>query len=667
MQAFDINEVSMKGETGYRYKLIKQLAAGGMSTVWLAIQLGEQGFERQVVIKQIRSGTLSDDKLTRMLLDEARLIASLDHPNIVKFLDLLRFPGGLSLVMEFIDGEALYTIIRTLTKQNKVMPLSIACSLMIQACEGLHYAHTARDVHGGPLRVVHRDLDTNNMMLSRDGLLKIVDFGIAKSTKQRELTLPGMIKGKLSFIAPESFSGKKIDRRADIYTIGLALFQLVTGRCPIEIDKNASLKTNVHLICHKPLPPPSEYNRALPRELDNIIGCAVQKDRRKRYQSVHEFSEALSAFAKKRAGLVGRSQISDWFADNFRTESESARTPLRMITKAILTGRRVSDLYGVLLGTSTSSRRRKTSSSPRVIPFPNQSSKCDSERDESDFSYLRSAASGFGRRLTSNWSTTIAKLKSNISSCRRYRWAVWAALLIATGSMALVIGRDMVWPPAPQGGGAGTIAIQDNLFLSSTPGEAEVLIDGQSIGNTGKTVFGIWLKPNEKHRVSLRKAGYSDFDVNVWGAEHGSHRIEAVLNSGRYVETPPRPVGISEVSPTKTKATGVRKKPGPTSPRKPLQDSAKGRSASVNKKSPAPRTRNQKGLDVAREERNPDAAKSSQTSEDNTKPEGQKELPEAAKTITDKKNTGTEDDKPTTQKETTSTTKPDLMQKNPYD
>jgi len=208
-----------------KYQLIKRLATGGMAEVWLAKQTGIEGFNRHVVIKQILPHLAEDPEFVQMFLNEAKIASRFNHPNIAQIYDLGAENGSYFIAMEFIHGEDLGKVMRRAWTSGQWVARHIALRIVADTCQGLYYAHTRIDEQGRPLKVVHRDISPQNILISFDGAVKLVDFGIAKAADQVSLTKSGAIKGKFAYMAPEQAGGKAIDGRTDIFALGLVLYE----------------------------------------------------------------------------------------------------------------------------------------------------------------------------------------------------------------------------------------------------------------------------------------------------------------------------------------------------------------------------------------------------------------------------------------------------------
>ncbi len=308
--------------TGERYRIVTKLKSGGMADIYLGIQVAEENaFKRLVVIKKIRVMGHQRGQSIGMFLNEARINASLNHPHIVKIYDLSKVKNSISITMEYIDGESLAFVLKRLTKKKAKFPFAIVSRLMIDACVALNYAHTAVSREGKPLNIIHRDIDLTNLMIDGNGYLKVIDFGVAKAANQVETTGPSVFKGKLSFAAPESFEDSEVDRRVDIYALGLVFYQLITGINPFLFKENVNVGEVITTINTKKVRPPTTLVKGLPPQIDAIIAKAVSKDREKRYQTADEFAAAIRELPE----IASTDEVRNWFNKEFEKRHQKRR------------------------------------------------------------------------------------------------------------------------------------------------------------------------------------------------------------------------------------------------------------------------------------------------------------------------------------------------------
>ena len=251
------------------------------------------GFKKQVAIKRVLSHLASNEKFIRMFLDEARLSARLTHTNIVQVFDIGHVENTYFIVMEFIDGVNLKHLIEHLRNKKQPFPMNVAVHLATKVCEGLHYAHELTDSEGRPLHIVHRDISPPNVLLSKRGEVKITDFGLAKAASAVEKTEPGVVKGKFSYLAPETAMGQEADAQADIFAVGIMLWEMLAGRKLFQGDSDYA---TVKLVQQAVVPSIRTLNSAVPEDLERILQVALAKDKRQRYPTAQAMSEELTSF-----------------------------------------------------------------------------------------------------------------------------------------------------------------------------------------------------------------------------------------------------------------------------------------------------------------------------------------------------------------------------------
>ncbi|HEY5944743.1 MAG TPA: protein kinase [Kofleriaceae bacterium] len=276
-----------------RYRVLKHLTSGGMADVLLGRSDGIEGFERHVVLKRIRSEHARDKRFISMFLDEARLAAGLHHQAIVQVFDIGEANGEYFFAMEYIHGEDLRTVLSAMAKTRTHMPLGFVCSIVAAAASGLHYAHERRDAKGKPLNIVHRDVSPSNILIGYDGSVKIVDFGIAKATLRQTETLAGSLKGKCSYMSPEQCKSDPIDRRSDVYGLGVLLYELATTSRLFKGDNEYLV---MDAIVNGRIAMPQVRRPDLPNDLSTIIMRALATDPNRRYQTAEELRIDLEHF-----------------------------------------------------------------------------------------------------------------------------------------------------------------------------------------------------------------------------------------------------------------------------------------------------------------------------------------------------------------------------------
>jgi len=271
------------------YRLVRKLGTGGMAEVFLAAQRMQGGVIRPVVVKAILPHLVEDQRFVEDFLREARVAAMLSHPNIVHIHDVSVLDGRPCIVMEFLKGRDLWTVLSRLGDQGAAVGPQAAAAVVAQASAALDYAHRKRDRKGRPLDLVHRDISPHNLFVTREGQVRVLDFGIAKSAFQQHRTESGVIKGKLAYMAPEQARGKDVDHRADLFALGVVLWEMVAGQRLFARDDAFQTVTAMF---HDDVPTPSSV-RPVPEALEAIVMKTLQRDPTDRYDSCESLTLAL--------------------------------------------------------------------------------------------------------------------------------------------------------------------------------------------------------------------------------------------------------------------------------------------------------------------------------------------------------------------------------------
>jgi serine/threonine protein kinase len=276
---------------GDKYVLVRHLATGGMAELYLARQSGLAGFEKEIVIKRILPRYVEHTKVVKMFIDEARIAASLNHPNIVHIYDIGQQDGSWYIAMEYIHGENLWSIARRGIEAKNFLPLEHAVKVVSMVCEGLEYAHSKTDNEKRPLKIVHRDISPSNILVTYEGVAKIVDFGIARAENQiREER--GLVAGKCHYMSPESLRGEKVDGRADLWSAGVVLWEMSLGR---RLFKGTAQEV-ARRVADEGVPPPTFIRRDYPPALEQIVMKSLEKHQDDRYASAAEMMQDLEDF-----------------------------------------------------------------------------------------------------------------------------------------------------------------------------------------------------------------------------------------------------------------------------------------------------------------------------------------------------------------------------------
>lgn len=304
-----------------RYHIVAELGGGGSSNVYLAVARGPANFTRLLVLKRLRERLAFEPAFVVMLLDEARIAARLSHPNIVQMVEMIEVAGEFYIVMEYLEGQTF----RNLSARAPV-PEQISLTILCDVLEGMHYAHELKDFDGGALAIVHRDLKPSNVFVTYDGLTKIVDFGLARAIGRSTHTAQGVLKGSPAYMAPEQARQRDLDRRADIFAIGVMAWEAATGTRMWGGLKRVDVLTR--LLRRELPPPPSEVRPDVSQELDAIVRRATAVEPNDRYATAAEFQKALGHYLGTIGGRATPRQVADHIGTAFATERESIRRKL---------------------------------------------------------------------------------------------------------------------------------------------------------------------------------------------------------------------------------------------------------------------------------------------------------------------------------------------------
>jgi serine/threonine protein kinase len=299
------------GQLG-KYQLIRRLATGGMAELFLARAKAIHGFEKLVVLKRILPQHAENDDFIRMFLAEARLAATLHHPNIVQVYDIGGEEGSYFFTMEFVQGVDLRKLVRAARKKNKALPLEHILHVIMGMAAGLNHAHEKVGLDGKMLGIVHRDVSPSNVLVTFEGGVKIVDFGIAKAASAQVATIAGTLKGKIPYMSPEQCRGESVDRRSDIFSIGTLLWELTTGTRLFAGDNEFAV---LNRVAKGEVPPPSSIRPDYPPELEAIVMKALQSDPVQRYGTALDLQIDLEDFAREARLPVSSARLAKFMKD----------------------------------------------------------------------------------------------------------------------------------------------------------------------------------------------------------------------------------------------------------------------------------------------------------------------------------------------------------------
>jgi serine/threonine protein kinase len=293
---------------GTRYRVVNKIAHGGMAEIFLAMQQGEVGFQKPVVLKLILPALAANPAFVRMLVDEAHIASTLNHSNLVQVLDLGKSKEQYFLVLEYVDGWSLEQVRRRAQQAKLKMPLPLVLSVVAALCRGLAYVH-ARTRDGKPLGIVHRDVTPQNVLVSREGEVKLADFGIAKAIGKTEKSATGVIKGKFAYMSPEQSRGLTLDARSDLFSVGSLLYLLVTGKKAFEGATDLDVIMQVR---KGKFEKPSHLVKDLSPDVERFIARALRVDLEKRWQSAEQMADRLDAILMKLGQPSGPAPLKRW-------------------------------------------------------------------------------------------------------------------------------------------------------------------------------------------------------------------------------------------------------------------------------------------------------------------------------------------------------------------
>lgn len=309
-----------------RYQLCFELASGGMASVYLARAQGAPGFEKLVALKRIHPHLASEEDYVEMFLDEARIASRITHANVCSVFDFGEAEGEYFIAMEYLVGEPLSRVHRRVVanadqRSSKLLPARMA-RVIASACEGLHAAHELRDDRGELLHVVHRDVSTENLFVTYDGVVQVVDFGIAHARERVHNTSAGQVKGTFPYMAPEQMTAAIVDRRVDVWALGAVLWELLTLRRLFLRDTDVN---TMYAVLSGEIRPPSDFRKDVSPELDAIVLKALQRNPEERWQDARAMGKELRRYLAKHDELVGPAELAEWMQELFPNGAQGKR------------------------------------------------------------------------------------------------------------------------------------------------------------------------------------------------------------------------------------------------------------------------------------------------------------------------------------------------------
>ncbi|MEZ4461121.1 MAG: serine/threonine-protein kinase [bacterium] len=522
------------GQTFGKYRLVERIATGGMAEIFKAAVRGADGQERAVVIKRLHRSLCDDVELTRMLADEARISVLLDHPNIGQVFDLGSINNQYFIVMACIDGRDAHEILEQMRNRREFLPVPAAIHIVSEACKALHYAHMLVGPDGRPANIVHRDVSPQNIMVTFDGRVVLVDFGIAKARTRAQTTQAGVIKGKFYYMAPEQAHGHHIDGRADVFAAGMVLYEMITATSPYNNISDAELLRAVRVAN---IPPPSSFRRDIDPELEHIIMTAVARDPNMRFQSADEFRYALEDFARRKFPPVNHREQMAHFVHNlfgqppndglqrmdrqrFMASDDSmifSRPSADMLRGMSLPGALPADrteVYDPHRVEPGATARDLPSARFGAVPGPPQPFGAGVPQAPPDVRPFQPPPTG--PSATQSLAARLSQPKIVVPVI------LVAVLLLAAAAFSMFAGGDEtdVPPTKPEAVAMGSAAteapITVPLALNSIPSNATVKVDGESKGSTPVAVM---VETGKTYRIEFEKHGYATFTQDLWATK----------------------------------------------------------------------------------------------------------------------------------------------------
>src|SRR3954447_8521307 len=308
-----------------KYFLLERINVGGMAEVFKAKTFGVEGFERLVAVKRILPNIAEDEEFIAMFIDEAKIAVQLQHANVAQIFDLGKVEDAFFIALEYVHGKDLRAIFDRMRNRGEPLPVALACYIMMQVCEGLDYAHNKRDAQGRQLFLIHRDISPQNVLIGYEGEVKLIDFGIAKAVGKASKTQAGILKGKFGYMSPEQVRGLPIDRRSDIFAIGIVLYELLTGERLFIGESDFSTLEKVRNV---EIQPPSNYNKKIPQELERVVLKALARDPDDRYANAIDLHDDLQSFLYSVGEFFSRKDLAAWMKKTFAMEIEEDNAKL---------------------------------------------------------------------------------------------------------------------------------------------------------------------------------------------------------------------------------------------------------------------------------------------------------------------------------------------------
>ncbi len=325
-------------ETDKKYEVLRKIGEGGMAEVYIADMLCQPGYSKRVAVKRVLPKLAQNHRFIRMFLDEARLGLLLNHSNIVHVFDVGRANGSYFIVMEFVNGVNLKEVYELYELRQALVPVEISTAIIIEVCRGLEYAHRLADREGNLLNVVHNDINPANVLLSENGEIKLVDFGLSEAAVHVEKTDPDVVRGKFGYLSPEAAWGQGTDARADIFGAGIILYEMLTG---VRLFRGENDLESLNLARQAYVPSPRHYNSDISQSLEQVLYHALARDPNERYQNARQLGQELTRALFEYGRPVDPFMIGDMVTvvrDHRRSERSERAALIEMMIEEELLG-----------------------------------------------------------------------------------------------------------------------------------------------------------------------------------------------------------------------------------------------------------------------------------------------------------------------------------------
>jgi serine/threonine-protein kinase len=467
-----------------KYRLIAELGSGGMADVYLALAHGPAGlgFSKLFVIKRLRANLAGIHEFAEMLVDEARIAARLNHPNVVQTYEIGQVENQYYIAMEYLEGQPLARFLNRARVATVEVPLGVRLRILADGLAGLHHAHTLKDFDGTPLNIVHRDVSPHNLFVTYEGQTKVVDFGIAKAMGRSVETRTGIIKGKVAYMSPEQPTGGELDGRADVFSVGVILWEFITGT---RYWKNVDDLTILARLVNDKLPgTPRSVKPDVPADLEEVCTKALHFDPEKRYASAREFQRAIEAYMDSAGINTSQSEVGDFL----REFCEDKRREVAAIIERQLTQLRAGNL-----------------SEFEAVPLK-------------DLLLTSTPATtgrgGYASGQSETTGTTLAAPATLRRPNRARKLVLGAVASVALAAFAYVMAFKPVAPAAPEAANVtaatrpGT-AEPDHVRVSlrASPPSARILLDDRALENP---YVGTMQKDSAVHKLLVQAPGFAD-------------------------------------------------------------------------------------------------------------------------------------------------------------